>query len=112
VSRLDSMEIIIYLIISGYLIVASASELQFGDNIIYELLPSAVNRHVSISPVRFDAPSIGKNAFIAPSGLVLGKVTSKAEQGLPLQKSSLHCFCSSPTRLPSGMAPLFGTTLS
>ena len=34
---------------------------------------STVNRHVSVASVKFDAPQIA-NSFVAPSGLVLGKV--------------------------------------
>ena len=34
----------------------------------------AVNRHVPVASVKFDAPQI-ENAFVAPSGLVLGKVS-------------------------------------
>lgn len=38
----------------------------------------AVNRHVPVAPVQYDAPSVGKGAFVAPSGLVLGKVNAWA----------------------------------
>ena len=32
-----------------------------------------MNRHMPVLPVKYDAPSIGSNAFIAASGLVSGK---------------------------------------
>mmetsp|Transcript_9283 Transcript_9283/g.19842 ORF Transcript_9283/g.19842 Transcript_9283/m.19842 type:complete len:232 (-) Transcript_9283:381-1076(-) len=33
-----------------------------------------VNRHVPVAPVKYDAPTMGSNAFISPSSLVVGKV--------------------------------------
>ena len=34
----------------------------------------SVNRHAPVASTKFDVPEIGTNAFVAPSGLVLGKV--------------------------------------
>ncbi|GAX74770.1 hypothetical protein CEUSTIGMA_g2217.t1 [Chlamydomonas eustigma] len=34
-----------------------------------------INRHTSVSPIKFDAPKIPSSAFVAPSSLLLGKVS-------------------------------------
>ncbi|GAX76063.1 hypothetical protein CEUSTIGMA_g3506.t1 [Chlamydomonas eustigma] len=34
-----------------------------------------INRHTPISPIKYDAPQISNSSFVAPSGLVLGKVS-------------------------------------
>jgi len=34
-----------------------------------------INRHTAVSPIKFDAPQISSNVFVAPSSLVLGNVS-------------------------------------
>lgn len=42
-----------------------------GNHSYAELL----NRHMPVMPMRYNTPTLGKDAFVAPSGLVVGSVT-------------------------------------